>query len=469
MRLNRPFLSICVVTALIAGCQTNPSEVMAEKVGAGEEAPSHQLSPLDEELLEAVVEGDVDRVRSLIDAGANVNARDDMGDTALHRAAHSGRKDMIELLIARGADVNAKGGPPGYTPLCAALIGDCSTPAMEIMKVERPDLDYQDELYWELLSEYSGKLTVEVVQILVAHGADVNARDETGGTPLSYALWPAPVEAVKVLLAKGADPEARGMEGVSVVEEAVGGGFTDAVALLLASGADVNVRDRYRQTLLHEACWQDDREMAELLMAHGAAVNAKDKNGDTPAHLAAMNGYQELFEFLVSRGADMRARNRQGLTPLDWIRSAPPQRMITLSADRLSPYSVIITDPLQVRSILQRLSIHFDRIWMPEEADIKRAEKILKVALEDDKSRRIQGWFSGEYILTNLDRYNREYSGFMKGKAKYVFCNLNMNQFYGRPPDNRFTGGFYGGHCNLARVVISYDSERVVRIVCNGG
>jgi ankyrin repeat protein len=469
MRLNRPLLSVCVLTALIGGCQTKPSEIMGENAGAGQEIPATPLSSLDEKLLEAAAEGDINRVQSLIDAGANVNARDDTGDTLLHIAANSGLKDMTLLLIARGADVNARGGPPGYTPLCAALGSGWSTPALaeEVMKTERPDLDYQDELYWELLHEYAGKLTVEIVQILVAHGADVNARDEGGGRPLSYALWPAPIEAVKVLLSKGADPEARDMEGVSVIEEAIWGGFTEAVTLFLASGADVNARDRYRQTLLHEACWQNDQEMAELLLTHGAAVNAKDKNGDTPAHVAAMNGYQQLLDLLVSWGADMRARNKQGLTSLDWIRSTAPQRMITLSADRSSPYSVIITDPLQVRSFLQHLSITFDHIWIPEEADIRRAEQTLRLALEDDKSAKTREPFGREHILRNLDQYNREYSGFLKGKAKYVFCNLGMNRFYGHPPDNRFTGRFYGGWGPI-RIVISLDSERVVRIEGDG-
>jgi ankyrin repeat protein len=61
---------------------------------------------MDPDLDSAVAHGDVEAVLRRLDAGADVNARDRHGQTALMRAAHSGDGTMVEALLARGADPN---------------------------------------------------------------------------------------------------------------------------------------------------------------------------------------------------------------------------------------------------------------------------------------------------------------------------------------------------------------------------
>ena len=61
-----------------------------------------------DELLEAIMDGDIERAKSLIDAGADVNARDIDGWTPLMYAALNGHTEIVELLIESGADVNAE-------------------------------------------------------------------------------------------------------------------------------------------------------------------------------------------------------------------------------------------------------------------------------------------------------------------------------------------------------------------------
>jgi len=54
----------------------------------------------------AVASGDVASVRTLLDAGENVNARDRHGQTALMLAAHRGDGAVVEVLIAAGAELD---------------------------------------------------------------------------------------------------------------------------------------------------------------------------------------------------------------------------------------------------------------------------------------------------------------------------------------------------------------------------
>jgi ankyrin repeat protein len=101
---------------------------------------------------QAVSEGDIELVKSLLAKGANVNARDRRGQTVLHIAASHGHKVLVELLLAKGADIAAKG-PAGGTALHGA-------------------------------SRFGHR---DVVELLLAKGADINARRYNGQTPLSVA------------------------------------------------------------------------------------------------------------------------------------------------------------------------------------------------------------------------------------------------------------------------------------------
>ena len=69
-----------------------------------------------ESLPQAAAAGDIEKIKSLIAGGADVNAKDDSGNTPQHYAVMLANKDVIELLIKSGADVNLKD-DQGHTAL----------------------------------------------------------------------------------------------------------------------------------------------------------------------------------------------------------------------------------------------------------------------------------------------------------------------------------------------------------------
>ena len=128
-------------------------------------------------------------VTVLLDAGADPNARNEVGWPPLYHMGVVRNPAIVEALIAAGADPNARVAD-GSTPLHAAA--QFGTPAS--------------------------------IEILVAAGADLNARDEDGWTPLYFAagLFGAPAN-IEALVAAGADPNARNEGGRAPPARGCGG------------------------------------------------------------------------------------------------------------------------------------------------------------------------------------------------------------------------------------------------------
>jgi ankyrin repeat protein len=76
---------------------------------------------LNDQLYEAVRRGDTPAVTSLLDKGADVNAKFRYGATALFKAAERGHTEIVKILLARGADVNVKDTFYGATAMTWAL------------------------------------------------------------------------------------------------------------------------------------------------------------------------------------------------------------------------------------------------------------------------------------------------------------------------------------------------------------
>jgi len=207
-------------------------------------------------LIQAAQDGNLPAVQTLLEEGADVNAKDTYGFTALMTAAQKGHTEIVKLLLEKGADVNARN--TSGTALCAALRGGHT----------------------------------DIVKLLLEKGADVNAEMIDGGTTaLMMASRNGNTEVVKLLLKKGADVNAkRTYDGETALWAASWGGHTDIVKLLLKKGADVNAKRTYDgETALWAASWGGHTEIVKLLLEKGADVNAKaNTNNGTTALCAAV-------------------------------------------------------------------------------------------------------------------------------------------------------------------------------------
>ena len=175
---------------------------------------------LDSPVADAAQRGDLDAVRNLLRNGADVNAPQGDGMTALHWAAERGDGPLCEVLLYAGARVDAGTRIGHYTPLhLAARAAHAAVAEMLIEAGSDPGAATTNSGATPLhLAAASGD--PRVIEVLAAAGADVNAREAAWGqTPLIFAAAANRVAAVEALLVAGADP-ALAAHVVDVAEQA---------------------------------------------------------------------------------------------------------------------------------------------------------------------------------------------------------------------------------------------------------
>ena len=253
-------------------------------------------------LIDAVKNVDREAVRSLLKQGANVNATQADGTTALHWASYRDDLESADLLIRSGANVNARN-DLGATPLWAACQNGSESMVGRLLTA---GANPNAALLWGetpvMVAARSG--SPAVVELLAAQGANVNARAARGQTALMWAVAQKHPEVVKVLLANGADIHARSDSWTEVMAVPPHGYLEYNRAI--PHGSD---------TALMFAARVDDLASAKLLVAAGANVNDEDAWGVSAVVLAAHSGFTDVVEFLLEKGANANSE-RAGFTAL---------------------------------------------------------------------------------------------------------------------------------------------------------
>ena len=246
-------------------------------------------------LFDSIRAGDPGAVRKLLKNGADVGARDELGNTPLMAAAMSADPAVLELLLKAGADVNATN-QAGATALMRAAT-------------------FEDK-----------------ARLLVAKGADVKARSRMGNSAIILAARkPGNSRTVKFLLDHGADPNATNVFSATVLMAAVAAGDMDTVRLLLDRGANVNGIPKPGsenffwggwRTPLMWAAFQGDEALLKLLLERGAKVNDFVETGGALGQ-AAWGGHAGVARLLLDAGAQVDQRDLiANYTPLHWAASS---------------------------------------------------------------------------------------------------------------------------------------------------
>jgi ankyrin repeat protein len=137
-------------------------------------------------LIEAVQEGVVDTVKTLIDSGIDVMIKDNEERTALHYASGYGSYDIALALVEAGAEVNVID-EAGRTPLHLASANGHKDIA-ELLINRGAQTNIQDSEYGYTALHYASILgNMDIIQLLIDNGADAQITDDQGMTPLDVA------------------------------------------------------------------------------------------------------------------------------------------------------------------------------------------------------------------------------------------------------------------------------------------
>ena len=180
------------------------------------------VAPDDKELLDATKRGDVAAVRSLLQEGADPNASQGDGLSALHLAAQAGNLDIVKVLIGAGAEVEAKTRIGDYTPLHLASWGAHASAVSALIEAGA-DPGAVSTTSGVTPLHLAAKATngESTVRALLEHGAPVDVRESAyGQTPLIFAASYGRTTAIRELLSHGADP-AISTEVVDVLKRTV--------------------------------------------------------------------------------------------------------------------------------------------------------------------------------------------------------------------------------------------------------
>ena len=246
-------------------------------------------------------------VRTLLAAGADVNAAQVDGMTALHWAVYNDDADTAALLVRSRANVNAAN-RYGVPPLSLA----CTNGNANLVKLL---LDAGANANATLAGGETVLMTAaragnpEAVKALLARGANPNARERRDQTALMWAAAEGHAAVVRALIDGGADIRASLNSGLTPLFFAVREGHIDVVRTLLAAGVNVN------ETIQRE----EDRP---ALPANTVRYPKGAGKGTSPLLMAVENGHFELAIALVDAGADPNDQ-RSGFTPLhtiSWVR-----------------------------------------------------------------------------------------------------------------------------------------------------
>ena len=391
-------------------------------------------------------------VRVLLDHGANMDAENDEGRTALQellrgdRLSHDG-DGVMRLLLERGAEVygrekyhvsasdlafccekdklwpvllanSAEFGPnkvKDRTEFHLWLKGDCyciQGRGLSLLtfffRGRAGHGNVQDKYDAILLHSASYYGRHAMAQLLLNNDINVNVKNHRGDTALHAVsrgkdISPEGVHVARLLLERGGDVNAEDEDHMTPLHASCYNGRLDITQLLLDHGANANTKDVVLRTPLHQVSFGEYESqetgacVAKLLLEHSVDVNALDKYLWTPLHLASNKERPKVVQVLLEHGANANIKNDLGASPLHVVsgikHSQDGVHVAQLLLDRGADVNARQYDhctPLHESSRYARLNIV--QFLLDNGANANAEDRYLKTPLHAVA----QGWFGSQ-------------------------------------------------------------------------
>jgi ankyrin repeat protein len=334
-------------TSESTGSTSGISIVQHHPPNIGRSTRNHIPESSDLSLIDAVSEGDIDLIKSLIDRGVDLNIRNNLGNTALliainlnnseiakmlldaganpnvgrmaplSIAIRDDHKEIVRMLIDAGANLNMKG--TGYAPLLRAVRDNRPEIVQMLLNakpVDKFDLNVNDISGNTLLMIAVTNNNINTVTMLLDAGADPNIKNHLDSSPLMLAMINEHYDMAISLLAHGADPNIKNLASEPLLFKAVRNNNIDLVKAFIAAHVDIDATNIHGYTALVVAVHRNYSGIVKLLIDAKANVNISNPSGDTLLMVAAVNDSIPIVDTLINANVDLNAVNNLGSTAL---------------------------------------------------------------------------------------------------------------------------------------------------------
>lgn len=189
---------------------------LVQEASALKNINNNKLDNLNQALILAAKNQNINKVKDLLASGADVNARNTneewlpLNYTPLHAAASTGNEEITKLLINHGAYVNIRDNS-SFTPLYKA-ISSHNFNVSKLLLASGADIDIKTKGGWTALHSAVSAADRHIIRILIDKTTDINAKNNTGNTPLHLASMLGLKDVVELLLKNGADKSIKNKE-----------------------------------------------------------------------------------------------------------------------------------------------------------------------------------------------------------------------------------------------------------------
>lgn len=370
-----------------------------------------------QEIVQAVSADDFDRALELVQKNPSVaTVKGNKGRTLLHEVSTSFQsfepvQPIIRALVEAGADIEAKD-REGWTPLLqAAGPPQPNLEALQTLLELGADVNANIEGLSPLhLAVYERSRPGEVA-LLITHGADVHARDREGITPLHFAAARGLTEDVRVLVEHGARIDAATDDGLTPLGYACAFAWPEIIAWLGERTREepLSAVRLAEIGLIHEQVERGSVANVAAMIAHKPELlTAKSRLGGwTPMAIAAREGRIDMLEALVAHGGDVNEVNDSGYNLVCIATSNQRDAVKRWLLDHGVAPAHQARKPNATRSKFswQQITVAGDQLFLPSDVELSRLRNFLGCEPPADYVQYIQRFGSGDldgqlYIFT---------------------------------------------------------------------
>ena len=343
---------------------------------------NNDLNISQDRIFSAIRTNDLDRIRSLIKGGVNLDIVDTNDRSAFIVALQAGHRDMSELLLFNSSRLDAPDSNNERPIHIAARNGYLSI-VSDLIRIN-VDINAPDHLGNTALIIATRHEDKNMMNLLINNNADYSIKNKKSQSAPQLAQILDLQIAKSVFVKQGIELPAQN-EGYAKVDIASfqqsisksGSpykgwpllniasllGDTAIVIQLLDQKVDILATDSSGNSAMHRAAGKGQLEILKLLIKHGGNINAVNNRKETALYVAAASGHKKTINLLVKNGADTSIITINKTSPLSVaISNGHQQSALVLSGKRLDKASIHRALLLSIQNKMDDLGVQLIRV-----------------------------------------------------------------------------------------------------------